>query len=166
MKMRLRRRISLLTGVALGAAGMYYLDPDRGRSRRVRTRDRIAAKRRRIQREQERVRRYEEGVVEGLAHAGGPEHGPADDQALVDRVKSELGPTLHADRVSLDAADGVVELRGELDDPAAIEQLAVRVQAVPGVRAVRSYLHLPGQPAPNKAAALDASRHAEPLPRQ
>jgi len=63
--------------------------------------------------------------------------------------------------VSLDVNDGVVELRGQLDDQAAIEELVLRVRAVPGVRSVVSLLHLPGQPAPNKQEALAASKHAE-----
>jgi osmotically-inducible protein OsmY len=140
---------------------MYYLDPDRGRSRRARTRDQLAARRRQLARERERTRRYEEGVERGLEHGSIPTDAPADDQALADRVKSALGPRLHHDRVSLDVTEGAVELRGELDDEASIEQLVLRVRAVPGVRSVVSLLHLPGQPAPNKADALAASKRAE-----
>jgi hypothetical protein len=166
MARKIRRRVGFLTGVALGAAAMYFLDPDRGRGRRARTRDRLAARRRRVERERARLRRYEEGVVEGLMHASGPAHPPVDDHALADRVKSALGPRLHPDRVSIDVTDSTVELRGELDGQAAIDELVLRVRAVPGVLGVTSLLHLPGVPAPNKAAAIDASRRAEqPSPR-
>jgi hypothetical protein len=161
MARKIRRRVGFLAGVALGAAAMYFLDPDRGRGRRARTRDQLAARRRRVERERERVRRYEEGVVEGLAHVGGPAHPPVDDHALADRVKSALGPQLHLDRVSIDVTDSIVELRGELDGQETIDELVLRVRTVPGVLGVVSLLHLPGQPAPNKAAALDASRRAE-----
>jgi osmotically-inducible protein OsmY len=43
------------------------------------------------------------------------------------------------------ALDGVVELRGQVDDPAAIDQLETRTRNVTGVRDVRNLLHLPGQ---------------------
>jgi hypothetical protein len=37
------RRLDVLIGVGIGAAMMYYLDPDRGPQRRAAARDRIAA---------------------------------------------------------------------------------------------------------------------------
>lgn len=80
----------------------------------------------------------------------------ADDRTLVDRVRSEaLGrmPAL-GHRVSLDARDGVVTLRGQLDNAEEIEHLTKAVRRVPGVVGVESLLHLPGEAAPNKAAAL------------
>jgi hypothetical protein len=156
MSKRSRRRGRFILGVAVGAVGMYFLDPDRGRSRSTRVRAQLAKRGRQLQRQRDRTRRYEEGVAEGLRHVPS-DTPPADDIALVDRVKSELGHTLPHDRVSLDAADGVLELRGELDNEADIEALIDRVCAVPGVTSLVSLLHLPGQPAPNKAAALDAS---------
>jgi hypothetical protein len=94
--------------------------------------------------------------MKGLEHTE-PLAPPADDLTLVDRVKSELGHALPHDRVSLDIADGVLELRGELDNEADIENLIDMICEVPGVTTLVSLLHLPGEPAPNKAAALDAS---------
>jgi hypothetical protein len=155
MKGRARRRAAFVVGVALGATGMYFLDPDRGRSRSTQARDQLAKRGRRLRRRGEQIRRYEEGVAEGLQHP--PPGPPVDDLTLVDRVKSALGHALPHDRVSLDVADGILELRGELDSDADIEALIDRVCMVPGVTSVISLLHLPGQPAPNKAAALDAS---------
>lgn len=156
-----RRRAGLLTGMAIGAAAMYFLDPDRGHGRRVRARDQLAARRRRMQRERDRALRYQEGVMQGLAHSRGPESPPADDQALADRIKSELGARLHSDHVSLDVADSVVELRGELENEAMIEELVLSVAQVADVSMVVSMLHLPGRPAPNKADALAASKRAQ-----
>jgi hypothetical protein len=161
MKRKMRRRAGLLTGMGIGAAAMYFFDPDRGHGRRTRARDKLAAKQRRMRRERERAVRYQEGVMQGLAHARGPERPPADDQALADRIKSELGPRLHSEHVSLDVADSVVELRGELENEAMIDDLVLAVSRVPDVSMVVSLLHLPGRPAPNKADALEASRRAE-----
>jgi osmotically-inducible protein OsmY len=161
MTKKMRRRAGLLTGMAIGAMAMYFFDPDRGRGRRTRARDKLAAKQRQMRRERERAVRYQEGVMQGLAHSRGPESPPADDHTLADRIKSELGPRLHSEHVSIDVADGVVELRGELENEAMIEDLVMSVAQVPYVNMVVSLLHLPGQPAPNKADAIDASRRAQ-----
>lgn len=126
---------------------MHFLDPDRGRARRARARDQLAARLRRRRQEIEKGRRYAEGVAEGVRHHG-PEHRPADDQALVDRVKSQLGPALPLDRINLDALDGVIELRGEVESPARIEDVVRAVAGVPGVDGVTNLLHVPGTPAP------------------
>ena len=157
---RLGRRTRLLFGVGAGATAMYFLDPDRGTARRARARDQLLARRRRLQRASERADRYASGVAKGMAHDR-PAQRPVDDQALVDRVKSVLGPRLPHDRVSVDVVDGMIELRGELEDQNEINDLVAEVAGVADVTAVVSLLHLPGQPAPNKAAALAASRRAE-----
>jgi hypothetical protein len=98
MTAKLRRRAAMLAGIAIGATAMYYFDPDRGHGRRIRARDQLAAKRRRMQRERERAARYQAGVMQGLAHTRGPEHAPADDLTLVDRIKSELGSAASTSR--------------------------------------------------------------------
>jgi len=159
MAMGRRRRVRTLAGMGLGAAAMYFLDPAQGRSRRARVRDQVPARARRMRRAAERRRRYREGVLEGIHHPM-PSHAPADDRALVQRVRSTLGHAFPHDRVSLAVVDGTVELRGELDDAAAIGDLLVRVGQVPGVARVANLLHLPGQPAPTKEPALAASRRA------
>lgn len=141
---------------AAGAAAMYFLDPDRGRSRRARASDRAGARLRRLRRKAERERQYAAGVAEGLRHEG-PARRPADDQALADRVKSQLGPTLPLDRINLNAVDGVVELRGQLDDESDIDDVVQAVCGVTGVVEVRNLLHLPDTPAPTKADARRVS---------
>jgi hypothetical protein len=159
MKHRSRRRGRFLLGIVVGATGMYFLDPDRGRSRSSRARAQLAKRGRQLQRQRERARRYEEGVMEGLRHTE-PPGPPVDDRTLVDRVKSEMGHAFPHDRVSIDVADGVIELRGELESEAEIDALIDRIFEVPGVTALVSLLHLPGEPAPNKASAIEASSRA------
>lgn len=143
-------RTALLLAAGAGAAAMHFLDPDRGRGRRAQARDQLSARLRRMRREAETDRRYAQGVAEGLRHQG-PTHRPADDQVLVDRVKSQLGPSLPLDRINMDALDGVIELRGEVDDRARIDGLVSAVAGVPGVHGVTNLLHTPGTPAPMKA---------------
>ena len=145
-------RFRTAKGAAIGAALMYYFDPQNGRSRRVTARDRWAAQRRRVGAQADRQQRYLAGVAEGERHQGGPEHPPADDRALADRIRSELGSAFpHA--ASLTVVDGVAELRGELPDVAAINELVTLVAGVADVVGVLDLLHVPGTLAPNKAAA-------------
>jgi osmotically-inducible protein OsmY len=59
--------------------------------------------------------------------------------------------------VNVDAYQGVVHLRGELPSMKVIEQLSESVRRVHGVERVESYLHLPGQSAPNKESALQVN---------
>jgi hypothetical protein len=61
-------------------------------------------------------------------------------------------------RVSLDACNRVVTLRGELDDAGDIMRLEAAVRAVPGVEGVVNLVHRPGEVAPNKADAVNAGR--------
>jgi osmotically-inducible protein OsmY len=153
---------TIAAAAALGAGAAYFLDPDQGHSRRVRTWDMLGARSRRATRNVERRVRYERGRARGVWHnaRSGPREQPADDHVLVDRVRSEvLGRTRHAAAVNVDAVKGVVSLRGELPDEASIIDLRERVAAVPGVVSVENLLHVPGEIAPNKADALAPPQH-------
>jgi osmotically-inducible protein OsmY len=85
-------------------------------------------------------------LVRRSKRAGRAVHpGDVDDATLARKVESELAPR---GRVSVNAANGVVQLRGEVEEPGLIEELAHRARAVSGVRDVENLLHLPGQQAP------------------
>ena len=73
-----------------------------------------------------------------------------DDVTLAQQVESEL---VRADKtpkgqISVNAANGVVQLRGEVEQPELIDELAQRARSVQGVREVENLLHLPGDAAP------------------
>jgi osmotically-inducible protein OsmY len=51
-------------------------------------------------------------------------------------------------QVSVNAENGVVFLRGALDDATWIERLGAEAERVDGVKAVRNLLHQTGTPAP------------------
>lgn len=152
---------SFLSGAIVGAGGAYFLDPQLGRGRRTRAFDMAGARFRRLEHEVARKRRYLEGRVEGVAHVldassrtGAPRD--MDDRTIVDRIRSEVDAVRRAQgRVLVDAVDGIVTLRGQVDvsDAEAIER---GVRSVPGVRGVRDLLHTPDQPAPNKQQARSA----------
>jgi osmotically-inducible protein OsmY len=153
-------------GGLTGAAIAHFFDPDLGRGRRTRLRDQgLAAVRRLGDRAQARAR-YRAHQAEGELRERfqpGPQHPFPDDRTLEQRIQSEVfgDPDVPKDRLALDVVDGEAVLRGELDSEAEMRALVQRVSEVAGVRRVQNLLHLPGQPAPNKEEALEASERAE-----
>jgi len=73
-----------------------------------------------------------------------------DDVTLARQVESELFREQNAPKgqISVNAANGVVQLRGEVEKPGLIDELVERARSVQGVREVENLLHLPGQEAP------------------
>jgi osmotically-inducible protein OsmY len=73
-----------------------------------------------------------------------------DDVTLAQQVESELVREANAPKgqISVNAANGVVQLRGEVEQPELIDELVQRAHSVRGVRDVENLLHLPGQAAP------------------
>jgi osmotically-inducible protein OsmY len=73
-----------------------------------------------------------------------------DDVTLARQVESELFREESAPKgqISVNAANGVVQLRGEVEQPELIDELVQRAHSVQGVRDVENLLHLPGQEAP------------------
>jgi osmotically-inducible protein OsmY len=160
-----KRGKSFLFGAAAGAGLAYFLDPDRGRGRRTKAADMMGARVRRGAREVERRSRYVEGVMAGAQHRvehPGIEQPYVDDRTLKDRVESTLfGPDFPKGDVVIDVVDAVVTLRGQMKRPDEIKAAEATVAAIPGVLGVENLLHVPGQPAKNKAPAERASRQAE-----
>jgi hypothetical protein len=155
-----RRTLRVAVLGSVGAAAAYFLDPQNGGGRRSRAKDQLVAKVRRTGDQIDRKGRYVEGKVEGAVHTV-TEPGatpPADDKVLADKIKSEIlgGDDFAGHLVLVDAADGVVALRGEMPQEEQIRELEDRVRKVPGVRDVENLVHLPGTPAPNKQDSLGA----------
>jgi osmotically-inducible protein OsmY len=73
-----------------------------------------------------------------------------DDVTLVHKVESELFRETDAPKgqISVNAADGIVQLRGQVDQPELIDELVTRAHSVRGVKDVENLLHLPGEEAP------------------
>ena len=163
--MTLRSKVRTASAVTAGAGIMYFLDPDSGRTRRTRGGDQAkAAVRRRLRgaaRGVDRRAQYTEGRMEGaLARAAGGGHfkaaSEADTREHVRQVVAEF-PFPTSD-VNTEVSDGTATLRGQVVNPDHLEQLPDAVAQVDGVLGVRSYLHLPGESAPNKRPAHLASR--------
>lgn len=161
MARRLFRILGRLVWGSVGAVIAYFGDPDRGRSRRTRGKDRAGAALRRLRRQAQRRSRHAladlEGKVERLTHARMA--APADDRALVDRVKSQVlsAPPFAGLDLLVEAVNGVITLRGEVDSPSSMAGLERKIASVPGVVDVHSLVHGHGTPAPNKEASLRAA---------
>jgi hypothetical protein len=156
-----KRRV-VLAAAGAGVAIAYFFDPQLGKTRRTRTRDRLAGAFRRMTRRLGRWRRRTEARGYGAwMKATHPveQTKDLDDATLAHKVESEV---LRAfpEGITINAEDGIVVLRGEVDSPERMAELAQLVLRVPGVSGVENLLHLPGEPAPNKARALEASARA------
>ncbi|MGH8775464.1 MAG: BON domain-containing protein [Jiangellaceae bacterium] len=158
MRASLAKVVVAVVAAVVGSAIAYVLDPDRGRARRARLADQMRATLRRDARLLERRAHYERGRVEGLVHKTTNRHHrpPENDQVLLDKVRSEVFGRMPevAHHISVDAAKGVVTLRGQLAEHDSITRLETAVGRVGGVEDVVNLVHRPGEPAPNKAAAL------------
>jgi hypothetical protein len=148
------RRTGLWATLAagIGAAAAFFLDPVSGKRRRHVAGSWIAG---RFRRAGERAGRAGRGVgaqaygawqsATHLREAGPPEN----DITLAEKVSSEAFAGLEVpSRINVNAEDGVVYLRGQVDRPGQIKDIERRVRGVNGVRGVVNLLHLPGTPAP------------------
>ena len=153
----------LLIGAAIGGAAAYFLDPNDGARRRSLVQDKAGKYARRGKRQAERQASHATETIKGKATAAAPGGGrePAgerlNDAGLQAKVESELFRSVDApkDKVSVNVEDGVVYLRGEMEDRSAIERLREAAAKIDGVLGVESLLHAPGEPAPTK----DESHH-------
>jgi hypothetical protein len=154
------RKTRLLMGVAIGAGVEYLLDPQLGKRRRARLRDQAAARIRRARRDAARRSSYERGQRAGEAAraSGKGVFHPVSDRQVADHLHETLArlefPT--AD-VTVEVSDAIATLRGQVSDDGQRDRIVEAVRSHPGVVSVTSWLHLPGEPAPNKAAAYQAS---------
>jgi len=132
--------------LALGAALSYFFDPENGRRRRKLAADRLTSL----------TRRHGKRLVKGTvsqAHAlkqrsthlsEEPKPQP-DDVTLARKVETELfrDADVPKGKINVNAENGKVVLRGEVDSPELIEDLVTKARKVQGVQEVESLLHTP-----------------------
>lgn len=140
------------TGVGLGVAAAYLLDPERGRSRRARLVDQGLAAARRLAHRAGQIRRLQagrlEGVAEELLHRG--DAAPLlNDASLAEKVETKLFRSRDVPKgaINVNVEQGMVVLRGEVADEAVKRRIEAEAGKVEGVESVRNLLHLPGEPA-------------------
>jgi osmotically-inducible protein OsmY len=126
----------------------YLFDPQNGRRRRHELVDQAAARIRAGKRKAERTGRHVAaeayGAKQKVTHLH-EEPKDLDDATLADKVRSEVfrDTRFPKGEVNVNVYDGVVQLRGELEQPELIEDLVERTRRVVGVRDVESLLHTP-----------------------
>jgi len=145
-------------GAGLGAALAYFLDNQSGARRRNVARDKTAKYARRssgtVQGAAQAASAQAQGLAARAQHAAtGGDSAPSDDITLARKVETEIFRDADAPKGSVDVqvVDGVVELRGEVNDRAKIQALETQARRVTGVRDVRNLLHLPGETPANIA---------------
>ncbi|WP_176463992.1 BON domain-containing protein [Bordetella genomosp. 11] len=135
--------IDTLVAAALGAAAMYYLDPDMGRGRRSVLRDRAASRARDTSRFVRRKARWTgdrlQGVAVRLRHAASASV-PASDRKIHERVRAAIGRVVSTPgAVDVNVAGGNVLLTGHIL-AAERQRLVDAVASVDGVERVADQL--------------------------
>jgi hypothetical protein len=137
-----------LKWIAIGGALMYYLDPERGRSRRAAARGRIARLLNRIDHEIEVTSRdvanRTHGLIARTRSVLSDDH--ASDAVIAARVRARLGREVsHPRAIMVTAAGGHVTLAGDI--PAAeLGRLVKAVRSVRGVATVEDRLRVHDRP--------------------
>src|SRR4026207_2460672 len=123
---------------AIGAALAYFFDPDNGRKRRKEASKKAAKRVRQAGRSARAAGARAKGLKEKAAHRSEHEKPQPDDATLADKVKSEIfrDADVPKGQINVNVEDGVVYLRGELEQPDLIADLGAPPRTVPGGRAV------------------------------
>jgi osmotically-inducible protein OsmY len=153
----------LLAGMGLGVAVAYLLDPSRGRRRRALVTDQVTRATRKTRDAIDATARDMMNRTQGIVAASRRRmaHEDVDDTVLVERVRAKLGRVCsHPHAIDVDAADGVVTLRGPVLTAEMMDLLAVAA-AVRGVRAVTNDLE-PHDSAEGVPSLQGAGNLAEP----
>jgi len=141
-----RRLVWLLFGAALGAAGTYLADPDRGKARRSQLSEQAVARGRETaddlgNRARSAVQQAKGEAIEQVKDAL-PEHPESDAALLQQRIKSEvLGSKDDVSEVVLRVdGPGEVALKGTVTRAATERELLAEIAEVEGVTEVTSEL--------------------------
>jgi osmotically-inducible protein OsmY len=146
----MKRTLSL---AAVIAAAMYFFDRENGKRRRHMAADRTAGffrrKARLLDRGRQRAFSAGYGTVQKAKHRNEEEKPQPNDATLKAKVESEVfrDARVPKGRVDVNAENGVVYLRGEVDSPDLVAELEEATRKVHGVREVENQLHAPGSKA-------------------
>ena len=148
-------------GLGIGTLAMFMLDPDRGRSRRARVREKLAST----------ARKTGEGIGVTARDLSNRAHGVAasiqskftsdkvDDAVLVDRVRSKLGRVVsHPGAIHVSAENGNVTLSGPILEEE-VDYLLARVRRMQNVNEVVNNLELHKEA--GNHPALQGGRHPQ-----
>jgi hypothetical protein len=154
---RLARVATLLVGCAVGAVAEAFFDPQAGRRRRHVARDHALATLRHRSHDAVRRSKYLVGVAEGAAYRATHllprawrHKEPPDDVTLAQKVESVAFRKARVPKaqVSVNAENGVIFLRGQLDSEDQVERIVQASGEVSGVKEVKNLLHTPAATSP------------------
>ena len=151
----------LAVALAMGAAIMYYLDPQTGRRRRALARDKSVGARHDVEDFARKSTRRVANRVRGTLARTRARMAPAliDDDQLLDRIHSKLGHLVDAPgQVEVQVHDGWVVLTGSAA-PHEIDALVHTVVSMPGIRHVNNRLVPAGARGAAPPEATDHVRH-------
>ena len=148
--------IRKLRYMAFGAMLAYFFDPQNGRSRRALARQRVPALFRTASRKAAGAGgsavAQASATKQKATHLKEEEKPQPDDATLARKVETEIfrDADIPKGRINVNAENGKVVLRGEVEQPELIKDLEKRTKNVQGVQEVENLLHVPGTPAPTK----------------
>ena len=138
-----------LRWMGLGALIAYFFDPQSGRSRRADARQRVPAMFRRTTAKAGQAGRAASSQATAVkakaAHRKEAEKPQPDDVTLARKVETDIfrDAEVPKGKINVNAENGKVVLRGEVDEPSLIEDLEQRTKKVQGVREVENLLTAP-----------------------
>lgn len=140
---------AVLGGVGVGAALMYFLDPNRGKRRRALARDQVVHALRKGENGMEATMHDLNNRAHGLAAVARNrfrDHDNPSDDVLVARVRSELGRVCsHPRAVIITANEGTVIMSGPVLE-SEVDNILKAARAVRGVEAVENRLEVHASP--------------------
>ena len=142
----MKRTLSI---AALAAALTYFFDRQNGKRRRHMAVDRTAGffrhRIRQLDRKRQGVVSTGHGVAQKAKHLREEEKPQPNDATLKAKVESEVfrDARVPKGQVDVNAEDGVVYLRGEVESPDLVAELEQATRNVHGVRKVENLLHTP-----------------------
>jgi osmotically-inducible protein OsmY len=155
---------TFVAGAGIGAAAAFFLDNQSGNRRRKLAADKAGRFTRggagTVQDAAQAAGAQAKGMAAKAQHvATGGDSAPGDDNTLKSKVQSEIFREADAPKGSVEVTvvNGIVELRGQVDDASQAEALELKTRMVSGVKDVRNMLHLPGETAPNIVGTPGAS---------
>ena len=149
--MRTRNQVPFFISAAMGGAALaYFVDPQNGRRRRHQSRDQLLSLVRHGTKRGRKLVHHAASDAAGQARRAAHAIRPSaevelDDATLVDKVESIVfrNHDLPKGQININAENGVVFLRGQVDRPELVEALEARVRNVKGVKGVENLLHTP-----------------------
>ena len=149
--MRNRNQVPFFISAAVGGAALaYFLDPQNGRRRRHQSRDQALSWARHAAKRARKLVHHASSDATGTARRAAhslrpPVNLELDDATLVDKVESIVfrDQDVPKGQININAENGVVFLRGQVERSELVEALETRVRKVNGVKDVENLLHTP-----------------------